>query len=165
MKTKREIIRIPLFSELKEPDNYDVYVYGTEQLEGKQQDTFTKALNRYLDYYGINVRELSLLSGLSNSGIYYYFSGKRHVTYDSLCAVCIALRLHPMRQKHLFCKSHLMMPADDPYPSTRDIILRSFLAACAFKEEYIVIACNDSLIEKGCKPISALTSAKEERTE
>ncbi len=46
MKTKRDIIRIPLFSELKEPDNYDVYVYGTEQLEEKQQDTFTKALNR-----------------------------------------------------------------------------------------------------------------------
>ena len=162
MKTKRDIIRIPLFSELKEPDNYDVYVYGTEQLEGKQQDTFTKALNRYLDYYGINVRELSLLSGLSKSGIYYYFSGKRHVTYDSLCAVCIALRLHPCRQRHLFSLLLYEMPCERDFSQSDKYIIRAYLDGCAFDKRYTLIACNDQLTAIHAKPLTNLTSAKED---
>lgn len=166
MSKSRKAPRIPLFSECKEPHNYDIYVYGSNDPLDMERDTFSAALSRYLENGGvagkkISARRLSALSGTSKTSIYYYLRSQRGITYDSLCALCIALRLHPIRQKHLFCKAHIMMPTDEPYPNQRDKIIRSFLDSCAFQEEYTVCACNARLIANGFEPLSHLISGKE----
>ena len=38
--------RIPLFSERKEPEKQDLYIYGSENTDEKEQDCFDKALLR-----------------------------------------------------------------------------------------------------------------------
>lgn len=166
MSKSRKSPRIPLFSESKEPHNYDIYVYGSDSPLDKERDTFSAALGRYLSNGGasekkISARKLSALSGVSKTSIYYYLRSERGITYNSLCALCIALRLHPIRQKHLFCKAHVMMPTDEPYPNMRDKIIRCFLDCCAFQEKYTVNACNIRLIANDCEPLTHLISVKD----
>lgn len=167
MGKKEDAPRIPLFSERKEPKNQDLYVYGSENSSEKEEDTFADALSRFMadsgpDSKKVSPRKFHVLSGVSKSAIYYYLLGCRRVTYETLCALCIALRLPPMRQKHLFHKAHIMMPCDEPYPNKRDRIIRYYLDNCAFLERCTVGACNDGLKEKNCDPLTALTSDKED---
>ena len=166
MSRKKTAPRIPLFSERKEPENKDNYIYGSEVTAEKESDSLAKALSRYLSDGGpankkVSVRMLHTLSGVSKSAISYYLLGVRRVTYETICAVCIALRLHPMRQKHLFHKAHIMMPCDEPYPNKRDRIIRYYLDNCAFVERCTVCACNDELKANGCEPLTKLFSQKE----
>ena len=44
--------QIPLFSELEEPQNYEVYVYGTDDLIEQHTDSFSLAIGRYLGEIG-----------------------------------------------------------------------------------------------------------------
>ena len=119
MGEKKTAPRIPLFSERKEPEKQDLYIY-------------------------------------------YYLLGVRRITYETLCAICIALRLHPVRQEHLFRKAHIMMPCDEPYPSKRDRIIKYYLDNCAFIERCTVIACNEELTANDCDALNELTSDKED---
>lgn len=41
--------QIPLFSEQEEPQSYEIYVYGTDDLVKQHKDNFCLALCRYLD--------------------------------------------------------------------------------------------------------------------
>ena len=159
--------RIPLFSERKEPEKQDLYIYGSENTAEKEQDCFAKALSRYMSDSGpdnkkVSARKLHILSGVSKSAIYYYLLGVRRITYETLCAICIALRLHPVRQEHLFRKAHIMMPCDEPYPSKRDRIIKYYLDNCAFIERCTVIACNGELTANDCDALNELTSDKED---
>ena len=167
MSRKKKAPRIPLFSERKEPKNKDLYIYGSEDTSDKENDTLPKALFRFMadsgpDNKKVSVRNLAILSGVSKSAIYYYRFGVRRISYETLCAVCIALRLHPMRQEHLFHKAHIMMPCDEPYPNKRDRIIRYYLDNCAFLERCTVGACNAELKENDCDPLNELTSDKED---
>lgn len=160
--------RISLFSEREKPQSDDIYVYGSEKTADKEQDTFAAAFDRYLNDSGmsgkrVSPRKLSLITGISKSTISNYEHGLRQATYDNLCAICIGLRLHPMRQRHFFCKSHFMIPTNEPYPDKRDKIIRSYLDACAFQKEYTVRACNDELIANGCEPLTCLNSEQEDK--
>ncbi len=94
--------QIPLFSEQEEQQNYEVYVYGTDDLVEQHKDSFCLALCRYLDEIHISQKTLARLTGIAPSTLSRYLSGKRKMQYDYLCAVCIALRLHPCRQRYLF---------------------------------------------------------------
>lgn len=137
MSKQKSAPRIPLFSERREPSNRDKYIYGSEKYEDKVKDTFPKAFSRYMSDSGpdgkkVSARKLHTLSGVSKSAINYYLLGSRRVTYETLCAVCIALRLHPMRQRHLFAKAHIMMPGEEPFPNKRDEIIKYYLYNCAF---------------------------------
>ncbi len=112
MSKKKPDPRIPLFRERKEPKNKDKYIYGTENDEEKRNDTFELVFARYLSDSGrnnkkVSTRTLSVLTGISKSEIHYYLHGERRITYELLCAVCIALRLPISRQEHLFHKAHI----------------------------------------------------------
>ena len=166
MSKQKSAPRIPLFSERREPSNRDKYIYGSEKYEDKISDTFPKAFSRYMSDSGpdgkkVSARKLHTLSGVSKSAINYYLLGVRRVTYETLCAVCIALRLHPMRQRHLFAKAHIMMPCEEPFPNKRDEIIRYYLYNCAFIEECTVCTCNDNLVSMGFEALTKLFSDKE----
>ena len=87
--------QISLFSEHEEPQSYEVYVYGTDDLNEQNKDSFCVALCRYLDEINISQKTLARLTGIAPSTLSRYLSGKRKMQYDYLCAVCIAIRLHP----------------------------------------------------------------------
>ena len=151
----------------KSRKNKTLYIYGSENTAEKEQDCFAKALSRYMSDSGpdnkkVSARKLHILSGVSKSAIYYYLLGVRRITYETLCAICIALRLHPVRQEHLFRKAHIMMPCDEPYPSKRDRIIKYYLDNCAFIERCTVIACNKELTSNDCDALNELTSDKED---
>ena len=167
MSRKKLSSRIPLFRERKEPKNRDKYIYGSENDDDKRNDTFELAFARYLSDSGrgnkkVSDRTLSILSGISKSEIHYYLHGERKITYESLCAICIALRLPLSRQEHLFHKAHIMYQCDEPYPSKRDEIIKYYLEHCFDLERVMVYSCNDELIRNNCDPLNELTSDKED---
>lgn len=41
--------RVPLFTEGKEPESLELYIFGTLNALEREQDTFGKALKRYAD--------------------------------------------------------------------------------------------------------------------
>lgn len=167
MSRKKSDPHIPLFSERKEPKNTDRFIYGSENDGDKRNDTFEMTFARYLSDSGrnnknVSTRILSILSGVSKSEIHYYLQGKRRITYDLLCAVCIALRLPLSRQEHLFHKAHIMYPCVEPYPSKRDEIIKYHLEHCSDLDRVTVRSCNDELISNDCDPLNELTSDKED---
>lgn len=51
MKTIIQIPRIPLFTEIEEPQSYAIYIFGTDNRLLQDADTFGDALARYLNEY------------------------------------------------------------------------------------------------------------------
>lgn len=80
--------QILLFSEQEEPQSYEIYVYGTDDLVEQHKDSFCLALCRYLDEIHISQKTLARLTGIAPSTLSRYLSGKRKMQYDCLCAVC-----------------------------------------------------------------------------
>ena len=80
----------------------------------------------------------------------------------SLCAVCIAIRLHPFRQRYLFSLLLYAMPGDQDYRKADKNIIRAYLDGCAFDKRYTLTACNEQLKAIHTKPLTNLTSAKED---
>lgn len=97
-----KLTRVPLYVERKEVTDFDMYIYGTKNAEEQEQDFFGKALKHYTDDIGISAGKLAKLTGISKSAVNYYFSGERQVRFNMLIALCLALRLHPLRTEYLF---------------------------------------------------------------
>lgn len=53
MKSIIQIPRIPLFTEIEEPQSYAIYIFGTDNRLLQDADTFGDALARYLNEYNI----------------------------------------------------------------------------------------------------------------
>ena len=73
--------QIPLFSELEEPQSYEVYVYGTDDLIEQHTDSFSLAIGRYLGEIGISQNMLSKVTGIASSTLSRYLSGKRKICF------------------------------------------------------------------------------------
>ena len=99
-------IRVPLYSEMEEVTDFEMYIYGTKNAEEQKHDSFGNALKRYADDIGVNATELANLTGISKSAVNYYFSGERQVGFNMLIALCLALRLHPLRTEYIFELTH-----------------------------------------------------------
>lgn len=161
MDTVIHIPHISLFSELEEPQNYEIYIYGTSDCNKLHHDSFGLALGRYLRETNISQKMLSRLTGIAPSTISRYLSGKRKIRYDYLCAVCIALKLHPSRQRHLFTLMRYVMPCETSVCRKNEYIIRAYLDGCAFNVRYSLSACNERLRSIRSKPLTSLTSDKE----
>lgn len=59
--------QILLFSEQEEPQSYEIYVYGTDDLVEQHKDSFCLALCRYLDEIHISQKTLARLTGIAPS--------------------------------------------------------------------------------------------------
>lgn len=154
--------RIPLFRGLEETQSIENYVYGSDDLTAQLGDTFCSALDRYMREIDVSRKMLSNLTGIALSTISRYLSGKRQIKYEYLCAICIALRLHPCRQRHLFSLRRYSMPCEKNYAEHSDHIIRMFLDGCAFVEGYTLSACNEQLIAHDAPALTKLTSETED---
>ena len=138
-----ESIRVPLYNEMKDVTDFEVYIYGTKDAEEQKQDSFSKALKRYADDSGINAGELAKLTGISKSAVNYYFSGERSVSFNTLIALCLALRLHPLRKKHLFELTNYTLHENEK----RYYVLSEYLSGCAYEERFNLHTCQMKLKE------------------
>lgn len=142
-------LRVPLFIEVEEPENYELYIYGTLDAAKRKKDTFGKALRRYAGDSGLTQGQIAVLTGISWSCYYYYCNDLRKIGYEYLILLCVALRLHPMRQEYLFSFTPHKVRRSDP----RYYIIRRFLANCAFMEKYTVKALNENIKAENKEPL------------
>ncbi len=161
MKSIIQIPRIPLFNEIEEPQSYAIYIFGTDNRLLQDADTFGDALARYLNEYGITQDMFARMTGISQCTISRYLKNERKIRQRYLCAVCIALRLHPFRQRHLFFKSDNLIPGTYGFKNQADYILCDYLNGCAYNESYTLMAYNDRMKKLGLKPLTSLTSDME----
>lgn len=138
-----ELIKVPLYIEREEVTDFDMYIYGTKNAEEQKQDFFGKALKRYADDIGVSAGELAKLTGISKSAVNYYFSGERQVGFNTLIALCLALRLHPLREKHLFELTNYTLHENEK----RYYVLVEYLSGCAYEEKFNLNACQMRLKE------------------
>ncbi|MDE7137923.1 MAG: helix-turn-helix domain-containing protein [Ruminococcus sp.] len=82
-----ELIKVPLYTEMEEVTDFEMYIYGTKDAEEQKQDFFGKALKRYANDIGVNATELAKLTGISKSAVNYYFNGERQVGFNMLIAL------------------------------------------------------------------------------
>ena len=162
MKTIIQISRIPLFTEIEEPQSYAIYIFGTDNRLLQDADTFGDALARYLNEYSIAQDMFSRMTSISQCTISRYLKNERTIRQRYLCAVCIALRLHPFRQRHLFFKSDNLIPGTYGFKSQADYILTDYLNGCAYNESYTLTAYNARMKKLGMKPLTNLTSDMED---
>lgn len=135
---------VPLFTECDEPEDYERYIHGDEEV-----DSLGKALKRYVKETGLSRKQIEILTGISKTSFYYYYKDKKRISYEYLIMLCVALRLHPLRQEYLFS----FIPAVIKESDARYYELRSFLANCAFIEECTLDALNVKLRAKGKEPL------------
>lgn len=136
-----ESIRVPLYSEREEVNDFEMYIYGTKNAEEQKQDFFGKALKRYANDIGVNATELAKLTGISKSAVNYYFNGERQVGFNTLIELCLALRLHPLRTEYLFELTHFELRKSDP----RYYIIKEYLLGCAYEERFNLYNCQMKL--------------------
>ena len=137
--------RVPLFTERPLPKDYNLYIYG----EGDEEDSFGKALKRYVKELDLTGKQLETLTGISKSSFYGYYKDKKTISYDYLILLCVALRLHTFRQEYLFS----FVPAEIKISDDRYIIIRSYLINCPYVEECMLDAMNEELKANGYEPI------------
>ena len=145
MSDNNDGLYVRLFTEREEPEDYERYIHGPEP----DSDTIGKALKRFSDDSGITQGQISLLTGISRSCLYYYCKDQRKIGYGNLILLCVALRLHPLRQEYLFSLTPHKVRKSDP----RYDIIRLFLANCAFMEKYTVKALNECSKAEGKEPL------------
>ena len=138
MNDNNRLIKVPLYTETKEITDFDMYIYGTKNVDEQKQDSFGKALKRYADDIGVNAGDIARLTGISKSAVSYYFNGERQVGFNTLIALCLVLRLHQLRTDHLF-----ELRKSEP----RYYIIKEYLSGCAYDEKFSLYACQMRLKE------------------
>ncbi len=161
--TNQKPIQIAVFSDKQKLQSYEKYIFGTNNNLQKRTDTFGDALDRYMKEYNIDQKMLAEMTGIAQSTISRYIKNQRTITRKYLCAVCIALRLHPYRQEHLFGLSKRSMPGKSGYSDQVEYIIRDYMNGCAYNEKYTLLDCNDKLLASGAKALTSLHSNKEEK--
>lgn len=85
MKSIIQIPRIPLFTEIEEPQSYAIYIFGTDNRLLQDADTFGDALARYLNEYNISQDMFARMTGISQCTISRYL--KMRGRYGSVTCV------------------------------------------------------------------------------
>ena len=97
METNANTITVPVLSEqqiLEFTDN--------SFIQKNVVESFGDVLQNYMDEMKIERDMLMNLTGIGKTSVHCYLHGSREIKKDHLAAICIALRLHPMRSKYLF---------------------------------------------------------------
>lgn len=90
MSDNNDGLYVRLFTEREEPEDYERYIHGPEP----DSDTIGKALKRFSDDSGITQGQISLLTGISRSCLYYYCKDQRKIGYENLILLCVALKVN-----------------------------------------------------------------------
>lgn len=136
---------IPLYSEMPKPKDKDIFIFGSKEAKKKGSDTAQLAMFRYIEDCGITPEQAAAILGIRRTTLYNYLADTRELTYSMLCVICIGLRLHPDRQRHLFHLCHIERPDWEYSTDPRDLIIIKYLEECAFDHAYSLSACNKAL--------------------
>lgn len=126
-------------------------------VQAEMGETFGHALARYMNELKIDTASLSASTGISKASIYYYTKNKRRISFNHIAAICIALRLHPLRSRYLFSLAHYHLFAQ----CKRDMTICNYICGCAFNPSFTLKACNIELQAKHFRPLTALSAYKE----
>ena len=147
MKTNQTEIAVPVLSEQQIAEFTD-----NSCIQKNVAESFGDALQRYMDELKIERDMLAKLTGIGETSIHYYLHGEREISADHLTAICIALRLHPMKSKYLFSLTHHHLCSNN----ARDMLCITYLYACAFNENFDLLSCNQLLKRRGMYPLTLL---------
>lgn len=136
---------IPLYSEMQKPKDKDIFIFGSTEAKINNSDTAQLAMCRYIADCCITPEQAAAILGIGRTTLYNYLADTRELTYSMLCAICIGLRLHPDRQRHLFHLCHIERPDREYCTDPRDLIIIEYLEECAFDRAYSLTACNKEL--------------------
>ena len=145
---------IPLFKGFSKDETLEEFIQGTSS--DIVDETFSSALKRYIDDLSMSNAYLCQMTKISTATISRYLRDSEYVGYLYLCAICIAIRLHPARQRYLFSLVGYTLPSEKKKPQTGDYIVQKYLDSCAFFEEYTLPACNNELLVNMKKPLTKL---------
>ena len=81
---------------------------------------------------------------------------------SALCAISIALRLKPVKQRYLLGRLRHRLRDGIVEHTTRSYIIREYLDGCYYDDSLTVISCNDRLRANGEPTLTKLTSEKED---
>ena len=85
----------------------------------KTGERFCEVLLRYMSDTATNSYKLSEITGISVASVYRYQRYDCEMSLEHTAAICIGLRLHPMRSRYLFSLTHISLN----YHIQRDIII------------------------------------------
>lgn len=139
-------INVPLFTNISSTFDKNKFLRGGKNIT---TDSTGAALNRYRKSIKLNMDDLSLMIGTSKTMLFYYLKGTRKITFNVLVALCIALRLHPIRIDYVFSLSQFELRESEP----RYAILKSFLYGCAWNEKLTLDYCNIVLKSNNLEPL------------
>jgi hypothetical protein len=100
----------------------------------------------------IDISMLSKMTGISAGSIHYYKKGKRKISINHIAAICIAMRLYPLRSKYLFSLARYQLD----FHSKRDLIIGDYLFGCAYQNSFSLKQCNAVLKKNHLKPLTNL---------
>ena len=122
-------------------------------VQAEPGENFGQALSRYMNELKVDSAMLSALTGISRGSIYFYIRNKRKIGFNHIAAICIALRLFPLRSLYLFSLAHYHLSTQDK----RDMLIYRYIYGCAFNQSYTLTACNKALLAEHFKPLTALS--------
>lgn len=122
-------------------------------VQAEPGETFGQVLNRYMKEMKVDPILLSALTGISKSSIYYYTKNKRRISFNHIAAICISLRLYPLRSLYLLSLAHYHFSPQDK----RDMLIFTYIYGCAFNQSYTLTACNNALLAEHFRPLTALS--------
>lgn len=140
---------------------YERDVYGTTDYSEQYADTLPKTISRYMEDAKIGTNKLSRLTGIPKATITRYCNGTARYKEDYLCAICIALRLKPVKQRYLLGRLRHHLRDGIIEHTVRSYIIREYLDGCYYDDSLTVASCNDRLIANKERPLTKLTSETE----
>ena len=140
---------------------YERDVYGTTDYSEQYADTLPKTISRYMEDAKIGTNKLSRLTGIPKATITRYCNGTARYQEDYLCAICIALRLKPVKQRYLLGRLRHHLRDGIVEHTVRSYIIREYLDGSYYDDSLTVASCNDRLIANKERPLTKLTSETE----
>ncbi len=148
-------------TESEELARYELEVFGTTKYADQLKDTLPIVISRYMEKAKIGTNKLSRLTGIPKATITRYCNGTARYQEDYLCAICIALRLKPVKQRYLLGRLRHHLRDGIVEHTVRSYIIREYLDGCYYDDSLTVASCNDRLIANKERPLTKLTSETE----
>lgn len=146
----------------EELTRYEREVFGATDYSIQCEDTLPNTISRYMEDAKIGTNKLSRLTGIPKATITRYCNGTAQYKEDYLCAICIALRLKPVKQRYLLGRLRHHLRDGIVEHTVRSYIIREHLDGCYYDDSLTVISCNERLRANGELPLTKLTSERED---
>lgn len=117
-------------------------------VQAEMDETFGQALARYMNELKIDIASLSASTGISKASIYYYTKNKRRISFNHIAAICIALRLHPLRSRYLFSLAHYQLSAQCKRDMTICNYICGVLSIRHLHLKHVILSCKQNISDR-----------------